>query len=174
MNSSSSSGRNFLRLIVDITIFLVLLLSLDRRLTGKPVHEWLPLAGTAAIILHLLLSWNWIAAVTRKFFVHGSGKQKLNYILNWLFFIDWVLVMWSGIMVSRLAMPLLGIRLKASSGWHWLHGETASLLVFILGLHLALNWAWVVRMVKSHLLQPLGFQRLKDKTGVTMAEKVQS
>jgi hypothetical protein len=172
MNSSAAPKRNILKLILDITIFLVLLLSLDRKLTGKPIHEWLPIAGTAAILLHVLLSWNWIAALTNKFFVHGSLKQKINYVLNWLLFIDWVLVMWSGIMVSRLALPSLGIHLKAASGWHWLHGQSATVMLFVLALHLALNWGWVVSTVKRYILQPLGIVRLKKNPVTAISEKV--
>jgi hypothetical protein len=172
MNNLPAIKRNIFKLILDITIFLVLLLSLDRRLTGKPLHEWLPIAGTAAIILHILMSWKWITGVTHRLFARGSLKQKISYILNWLLFIDFVLAMWSGIRVSRLALPSLGIHLAAaSSGWHWLHSQSADLLLFILALHLALNWGWVANLVKSHILQPLFSPAQKRKTGLTTAEK---
>ena len=172
MNNPQAFKRNIGRLVLDMLIFLVVLLSLDRRLTGKSLHEWIPLAGAAAILLHLLLSWEWIAAVTRKFLTRGSLKQKLNYVLNWLLLIDWVLVMTSGIMVSRVALPVLGAHPTATPSWHWLHAQTANLLLFILALHLALNWAWVVNVVRRHILQPLGFLRLKRKARVTIPEEV--
>lgn len=174
MNNLLAVKRNIFKLILDLVIFLVLLLSLDRRLTGKPLHEWLPIAGTAAILLHVLLSWNWIAAMSRKFFARGAIKQRLSYILNWLLFIDWVLAMVSGIIISRVALPLLGIHIKASSGWHWLHAQSSFLLLFVLALHLALNWAWVANIVRRFILHPLGSLRWKRKTALTILEKGQS
>lgn len=63
---------------VDVVIFLAFLLALDPRTTGIAIHEWLSLAAAGAAIVHLLLHWQWIVEVTRRFFRHFGKKQSLG------------------------------------------------------------------------------------------------
>jgi hypothetical protein len=155
MNKYPGFRQNITKLILDLLIFIGFLLALDPRVTGIAIHEWLAIAGSAAVILHLLLNWNWIPGLTRRMFRKVALKPRLNYILNWLFFIDGVLVMLTGIMISEVVLPLLGLQVVRDSGWRQLHSLTADLSLFILALHLALNWDWVVKVTKCYMLQPI-------------------
>ena len=55
-------------LYVDIAILVGFLVAYEPALTGVAVHEWLSLAFASAVILHLLLHWDWVVQVTLKFF----------------------------------------------------------------------------------------------------------
>ena len=66
MRNNKHIRDNLIKLILDILVFIGFLLSLDPRLTGIAIHEWITIAGTAAIILHLLLNWNWIVGLTKE------------------------------------------------------------------------------------------------------------
>ena len=46
------------------------------------IHEWLGLALVAMVIAHLLFSWAWIAAQSRRFFVVQSVRARINYLLK--------------------------------------------------------------------------------------------
>jgi p-aminobenzoyl-glutamate transporter AbgT len=155
MDKNSGAKKNIIKLILDICVFIGFLLALDPRSTGIAIHEWLTIAGSAAIILHLLLNWNWIAGMTSRFFRKVAPKARLNYILNWLFFIDGVVVMLSGFLISKIALPAVGIHPQESSGWSQIHSLSADLSLIILALHTALNWDWIVNVVKRYLLQRL-------------------
>lgn len=154
MKKGNGFRTNIIKLILDILAFIGFLLALDPRATGIAIHEWLTIAGTAAIVLHLLLNWNWIAGLTRKFFKKTTFKARLNYILNWLFFIDGVFVMLTGIMISEIVLPAFGIRLPEGQAWRQLHSLSADLSVFLLALHTALNWDWVVSVFKRYVFKP--------------------
>ena len=155
--------QNIIKFIVDLAIFIGFLLALDPRTTGIAIHEWLTIAGTMAIILHLLLNWNWIAGLTRRFFRKVAAKSRINCILNWLFFIDGVLVMLTGIMISEVVLPLFGIQAPRGSIWRQLHSLTADLSLFILGLHLALNWTWVVSIIERYIIHPITKDRPRKR-----------
>ena len=60
--------------------------------------------------MHLLLHWAWIAGVTRRFFQRVQGAARLNYLLNTLLFIDVTLIIFTGVMISEVALPLFGLR----------------------------------------------------------------
>jgi hypothetical protein len=105
-------------LFLDVAIFAAFLLALDPRLTGIAIHEWLGVAGTAAVVVHLLLHWEWIVGVTRRFLGRTSGAARLNYVVDALFFIDLVVISLSGLMVSQALLPCWAWPRRAGrSGW---------------------------------------------------------
>lgn len=143
------------KLWLDLIIFAAFLVTMDPRSSGLAIHEWLSLAMLAAITLHLLLSWDWIAVLTGRFFQKVGSQNRINYILNWLLFIDGTLLMVSGIMISEVAAPAFGIQLPRGFAWRRLHDMSANLGLLILGLHTALHWNWIARNFKRYLIQPM-------------------
>jgi hypothetical protein len=174
MHKSPTLKQNITKFILVLLIFIGFLLALDPRVTGIAIHEWLTIAGAAAIVLHLLLSWNWIADFTRRFFRKFSGRVRLNYILNWLFFIDGVLVMLTGVMISEVVLLTLGIQAARNSLWRQLYTFTAYLSLFLLALHLALNWNWVINFISRNILKPIAILRPKKAAAVPETNEVQS
>ena len=163
MNQLAGFKQDITKFVVDLFLFVGFLLALDPGTTGIAIHEWLTIASIAVIILHLLLSWNWVAGLTRGFFRKMAVKSRINYVLNWLLFIDMVLVMLTGIMISEVVLPSFGLRLSSSFVWRQLHSITADILLYILGLHLALNWGWILSTVKRYILRPILGPRLKKQ-----------
>lgn len=159
------TSRTRINFLIDLIIFAAFLAAMDPRLTGIAIHEWLSIAFGAAIIVHLLLHWDWLVATTKRIFSKIAGQARLNYLLNALFFIDMTLIIFTGIMISEAALPLLGIRFRPDFFWRRLHSLTADLGVFILGLHVALHWKWVWHGIKRYVLRPLSLPsfRLQKK-----------
>ncbi len=143
-----------LNYLIDLVIFVAFLLAMDPRTTGIAIHEWLSIAFAAAVIVHLLLHWQWIAAVTRRFLGRVARTARLNYILNTLLFIDTTIVIFTGLMISEAALPLFGIRLSRDFFWRWLHSFSADAALVLLGLHIALHWKWVVETTTRYLWKP--------------------
>ncbi len=156
---SAQPSRNKTNLIVDSAIFLAFLVAMAPHFSGMALHEWLGIAFGAAIITHLLLHWQWIIEVTRRLFSKTQWSARINYILNVLLFIDITLVIFSGLMISEVALPFVGIQLAQSGSWRGLHGTTANLFLVLVGLHVALHWQWIVNMFKRFGLTPLAPRR---------------
>lgn len=142
------SNSNRTKLLLDIGTFLAFLITMDPRFSGLAIHEWLSLALAGTIIIHLLLNWEWIVNVTKRLFIKATNGARVNYVLNWLLFIDGVLIVLSGIMISESAMPTLGIALPMNFAWRRLHDMSANIALLIMGLHLAMHWNWIVTTFK--------------------------
>jgi hypothetical protein len=143
------------KLGLDILIFIVFLVTMDPHSSGIALHEWLSLAMIAALTIHLLLSWDWIIEISSRFLGKVGGQNRINYILNWLLFVDGTLLMISGMMISEVALPLLGIQLSLGFAWRRLHDMSANLGLILLGLHTALHWAWIMTALNKYLFQPI-------------------
>jgi cytochrome b len=117
------------------------------RFTGIVLHEWLGLAVTGMVLVHLLLAWSWIATQSRRFFAVQSVRARINYLLNLILFASVTAVIYSGILISQKAIPAL----TRSQGpraidWRWdtLHNRFSEALLILVGLHLAINWEWAL------------------------------
>src|SRR6266498_5789934 len=151
MQLQTQSKRNTVNLIVDSTIFLAFLVAMAPRFSGMAIHEWLGIAFGAAIVTHLLLHWQWIVEVTKRLFGKAQWSARINYILNTLLFIDITIIIFSGLMISNVALPALGIQLALGGSWRMLHTTAANLFLLLVGLHVALHWQWIANMFKRML-----------------------
>lgn len=157
MTSGKNTTLNQIKtnLWVDVAIFIAMLLALAPRLTDIAIHEWLSLALAGTVVVHLLLHWQWIMAVTRRFLGRVNWQARLNYVLNVALFICFVIVTFTGIMISQEALPLLGINLQPDRAWRGLHTLSADLIPLILGLHVALHWKWIFGVTRRFLINPI-------------------
>jgi hypothetical protein len=89
--------------------------------------------------------------VTRRFFGKAQWSARINYMLNALLFLDVTVIIFSGLMISREVLPVLGIQLAEGGIWRSLHGAAADLFLALVGLHVALHWQWIVNMVRRYL-----------------------
>lgn len=139
-----------LRVFLDIFFFVLMVLVLVPQSTGIALHEWLSFVIIIPFFLHLLLNWNWIVTNSKKLF---SRKIKFDYVFNWLLYIVMLLVTVSGIVISEAALPSIGINFTITPFWTMLHNASATLIIVLLGIHLALHWKWIVATIKKlHLV----------------------
>jgi hypothetical protein len=54
----------------------------------------------------------------------------------------------SGILISEVALPKLGITLPASSFWRQMHDTTATLTLILVPVHAALRWRWIAGVAR--------------------------
>lgn len=119
--------------------------------TGFTWHEWIGLAFIPLFIVHLVLSWNWVALTWRRIRRDTHPKARLNFLLNAALALMMVIVFVSGVMISEAAIPALGIPVEATRRWEQFHNLTSSYLLVVVGLHLALNWSWIAGAARRYL-----------------------
>lgn len=151
------AGRKRVDFILDSLLLTLLLLLFSPRLTGLPLHEWLGIAIVPPIVVHVLLSWRWVAAATRRLLRGAPNRVRVNYILNALLFVLLTLVIASGVAISEVAAPSVGTRTIDDRAWRALHNLTLNWLLLIAGFHIAMNWDWVRRTLPAMLSSDTSF-----------------
>ncbi len=156
MNTTSKRlNRTKTDLLVDAAIFVAFLITTAPKFSGMAIHEWLGVAFGAGILTHLLLHWQWIVGITKKFFGKVQTSARINYLLNLALFATVVTLIFTGLAISKVAMPALGVQIAESGAWKMLHRTTADAAVMIIGLHVALHWSWIVKTGKKYLVSPV-------------------
>jgi hypothetical protein len=143
-------------LILDVTIFTGLLVVSNPHLTGNSIHEWLGVSLAGGILAHLLFHWDWIVKVGGNFFNKLFHQSRLNFVVNTLFFIAMTGSLFSGLLISKDVMSVLGIDLDVSRSWKSIHTLLSDASVILLGIHFALHWKWVVTNIGRYVLKPIG------------------
>jgi hypothetical protein len=147
-------ARTTVNLLVDSAVFVAFLGATAPALTGLAIHEWLGLAIGAAIITHLLLHWSWIVGVTRRLFGRVGWEARVNYLLNTLLFVAFTTIIFTGVMISEVALPLLGVSFERDGVWMVVHKLASDAAVVLIGLHVALHWRWIVNVTRRLLSRP--------------------
>jgi len=55
----------------------------------------------------------------------------------------------SGFIISQVALPGLGIKTINDRSWRSVHNQTLNLTMLFIGLHIAINWGWIVSVFKK-------------------------
>ena len=102
-----------LYLLLDSIIFLAFLIAFEPHLTGVQIHEWLGTAFFFTVLAHLILHWKWVVNVIKKFFKKMTLSNRVNFIVDFLIFLAFVIMTFSGWMISKFMLPILGINATA-------------------------------------------------------------
>lgn len=161
---------------LDALLLAAFLIATAPRLSGIPIHEWLSIAFGAAIVIHLLLHWQWIVATVKRFLSRMNSQQRINFVLNIFLFIDVTILIFTGLVISRVALPALGIETVRGGIWRPLHSLTSDIAVFIVGLHVALHWQWIWSAIKRYFIKPITSRlpRASSKNSSVAAKEVQA
>lgn len=133
---------------LDGVLFVGFLLATAPRMSGIPVHEWLSILLAVVVVWHLLRHWQWIVQLGKSFVGTLTMPARLNYLLNVLFFITFVLLMYSGIAISESVMPWIGTRSLDNRAWRMYHHLLSNLTLIIMSIHVAINWQWIVNLFR--------------------------
>lgn len=130
---------------LDVALLISVCALQTVRFTGLVLHEWLGLAVVGMVLAHLLFAWSWIASQSRRFFSLQPIRARINFLLNLSLFAAVTAVIYSGILISQKAFPILtNSKAAPNMDWRWdmLHNQFSAGVLLLAGFHLAINWEW--------------------------------
>jgi Domain of unknown function (DUF4405) len=140
-------ARTRVDLWLDAALLVAYTLAYSLGFTGIATHEWLGIGLGVVLLVHLTLHWDWVIRTTRKLFSRG-GRERFVWLVNLLLLVSMTLAIASGILISEVALPELGMTFRASSFWRQMHGTTATLTLILVPIHAALRWRWIVGVAR--------------------------
>jgi len=136
---------------MDALLLVSFMLASAPQTTGVALHEWISFLFLVPFMIHILLHWRWIITTPLKFFGRSSGDARFNTLWDLTLYLMMVFVVLSGLLISEVALPVLGVAIEPGNFWFTMHHNCSNLLMPMLGIHLALHWSWIVRMIRSAL-----------------------
>ena len=150
--------RPSINLIIDIIAAVAYLIVANPLITGWVIHEWLGIGIVFVFIVHCATHFDWVAGAFKK---RASTGSKANLALDIATLIAFLVVTVSGLMVSRIVLPLFGYVAVGYFFWNPLHSISAKVLFALLLMHVVVHWRWFASL----------FQRKKKETGPKLEEE---
>lgn len=145
-------NKNLIKIVLDIILSALLVLMFNKNVISLNFHEIGGLFLGGFILIHNLLNWKWIVAVSKKIFSKDLAfKLRLGYILNFLLLITMALIIVSGIFISKTLFT--GISLHGGN-WKIIHYAAAALSLILVGIHIGLHWGFIIGMFKKYIKIP--------------------
>ncbi len=135
-----------MRYMMDIWLLVGFILVCVPKFTGVALHEWLSFLFLIPFMIHLLLHWDWIKNFPKLLINNLKGQARFNALWDLVLYLTMMIVILSGIIVSEVVLPWLGVGLPISPFWYMIHDTSSNLLIPMLGVHLALHWDWIKKM----------------------------
>ena len=132
---------------LDALLLVAYTLAYSLGFTGIATHEWLGIGLGVALLVHITLHWDWVIRATQKLLRRG-GRERFIWLVNLLLLLSMTLCIASGILISEVALPELGITLPSSWFWRQMHDTTATLTLILVPIHAALRWRWIVGVAR--------------------------
>ena len=132
---------------LDAVLLVAFTLAYSLGFTGIATHEWLGIGLGVALLVHLTLHWDWVVRTSRRLLRRG-GRGRLSWLVALLLVVSMTLCITSGILISQVALPELGITVPSSTFWRSMHGTTATLTLILVPVHVALDWRWIVGVAR--------------------------
>ncbi|MCM2680311.1 cytochrome b/b6 domain-containing protein [Echinimonas agarilytica] len=136
------------RYVMDGLLLISFMIISAPQATGVPLHEWLSIVFIIPFAIHILLHWDWFKQSFRRLFGKLPAKERFNIVWNYLLYLMMILGFVSGFLVSVALLPALNIDLHIQDFWSKIHHDSCTLLMPMLGVHLALHWGWIAKLTK--------------------------
>jgi hypothetical protein len=136
--------KNWMKLSLDLIMAVGLFSLFSVAAVGLAFHEVVGLALFGATILHLAFNWRWIVSFTRRLFSKNIPfKTRLGYVLNVLLLISFVIIIGSGITMSKFVFAGVYEEVDTFKTAHYFFSAFALLLI---GIHTGFHWAFIKAM----------------------------
>lgn len=152
-------AKQTIKIVIDICMTILLFVLMAFHYVGLQWHEITGAAMLVLFILHHILNGNWYRAL-------GKGKYRSGRVLltvvDAVLLVDMLLLMFSGISMSRFVFRFLDI--PVSKAWARGMHMTASYAGFLLmGCHIGLHYGMILGMVKKAFFAAGGNRDTKTK-----------
>jgi len=159
-------AKSIIKIIIDIVmsgLFIALLFAYQ---TGLVFHEIMGISILFLIGLHMALNRKWIAVVTKNLFSKKiKAKTALMYLLNTGLLIGIIIITITGLLISRVLLPVNIYNPALVS----LHKWTAYVTAVMMGVHLFLHLEYLGVMFKkiySELVTPVVLKTLGSAAAI--------
>jgi hypothetical protein len=144
---------------LDLALFAAFAVDYAFRFTGLAIHEWLGLGFGITLLVHVLLHWDWVVKTTSRILGRLVGRERVRWIVDFALLGAMTLCVASGVLVSRSALRFIGLTMSRDSFWTGLHTTSADICLFLVAVHVALSWRWLLSVSK----RLLGRRRLTSR-----------
>ncbi|MCL5999025.1 MAG: DUF4405 domain-containing protein [Chloroflexi bacterium] len=136
--------------LVDAALFTGFIAAFFLDVTGLDLHQWIGIAAGTIATYHFITHWNWVSAVTRRFFGQMSNKSRLYYLIDAAILLGFFTIVGTGLVISTW----LNLAVASAGAWQTVHIVASIVTLLITVLKIGLHWRWIVTVAKGFFSRP--------------------
>ncbi|MBY9078107.1 DUF4405 domain-containing protein [Paenibacillus sp. HN-1] len=143
--------KSYVKLTLDLLMGVTFALLYNTRvLGGLAFHEIAGIAIGFAFVIHIVLNWRFVQKITVRLFDKSlPARTRFSYLLNVLLLLSMSLVIFSGLVISRVVLPNFQF---VNENWFKIaHMAVAYLALGLIGVHIGIHWHWVIKVTQKLL-----------------------
>lgn len=150
------------KLLLDLLMGIVMFFIMNLSITGAQLHEILGITIFFVCILHIIINYKWVIAVTLNLFKKKMNtKSYIMWLVNIILLVLLTLNIVTGILISTYILPDISAdNISAVSSWHHFF---AYWLVVVLIIHVCMHWGIIrnaVRIKKDSFTEKLAISMI--------------
>lgn len=139
--SHAGHGGLGVKIALDVVMCLVLVLLYKAKVLTLTFHEVAGLAILGLFAIHCLLNRKWVVNVGRRLFSPQTPlRTKVSYWLAIALAVDFVLIVVSGVFISKVLFKNALGGQSGSTAWRNMHLFCSALSLILVGMHVGLYW----------------------------------
>jgi Domain of unknown function (DUF4405) len=131
-----------MRLVIDLTMTLLMVVAMAYHITGNTIHEVLGVFLFLLFAVHNMLNRRWYKAIAK-------GKYNIRRILsitvNLLFLMSMVTIMISSLPISSELFPFISV--NNDMVWREIHVMTSYWAFILMAVHIGMSWRTIINAV---------------------------
>ena len=140
--------KNTVKLLIDVILVGIFVFLFNIQVFGLSFHESLGIGIGLGILVHFFLNRQWVKKVSLRLFDHKLPlKTRLGYALNLLLFITFMLIIVTGLYISKVIFA--NIHVGNVAAIRTLHVSLSYLALLLVGIHIGLHWKWIMGFSKN-------------------------
>jgi hypothetical protein len=153
MHMNKNRSKN--RWIINVVMYAGFTLMFFLDLTGVIVHQWLGLAVGVIALYHLMDHWDWVDAVSKRYFGKTSWQARLYYLVD-----AGILLGFLGILVSGLGISTwFSILVENQVDWIDFHVVVSAVTLLLIVIKVIAHRRWIVKTASGWLSQAPAAQK---------------
>jgi hypothetical protein len=140
-------------IIIDTILLAAYLIVEYPSLTGLFIHEWVSIGLVLIVFIHTIFHWDWTLDTLRCFKGCCTALARWNLVIDIALFVVFMIVVVSGIMVSRYVLFSFGFYAPGYFFWKPIHAIFAEVLLALVIVHIVIHWRWIFSAAKKNTMR---------------------
>ncbi|MGG3916024.1 DUF4405 domain-containing protein [Rossellomorea vietnamensis] len=131
-----------IRLAIDLTMTILMLVAMAYRITGNTIHEVVGVFLFVLFIVHNILNRRWYKAIAKGKY---NVRRILSIMVNLLFLMSIVTIIISSLPISSDLLPYISV--NNDMVWREIHVLTSYWAFILMAVHIGMSWTTIIKAV---------------------------
>jgi hypothetical protein len=137
-------GNMLIRMVIDVTMTILMLVAMAYQITGNTIHELVGVVLLILFVVHNILNRRWYKAILMRRY---NVRRILSIAVNLLFLVSMAVVIISSVPISSNIFPYIPV--ENDMILRQIHVQTSYWGFLFMAVHIGVSWGTIINAVRN-------------------------